>query len=222
MILRAGWIGSMHLLALFTYLTIHQTYVVIRYSVTMYASRSFLKSDLHLHTTLPKYSTYSNIQVSSLIRFIAALNSFPKLCNVLQNFKLVLDIPLDHNKLLNFNLLQDLATRSYFHICSYMVKFAFSYFLLDNQQICLINEAQSCSNTLFFNTLSIFPHIQVFVKVWSILLKYNILQSTRSAISHRINLCFGSICISCQWGFSAGLWILIKVCSTSSLHSYSP
>ena len=136
----------MHLLALFTYLTIHQTYVVIRYSVTMYASRSFLKSDLHLHTTLPKYSTYSNIQVSSLIRFNVALNALPKLCNVLQNFKLVLDIPLDHNKLLNFNLLQDLATRSYFHICSYMVKFTFSYFLLDNQQICLINKAQSCSN----------------------------------------------------------------------------
>ena len=123
----------------------------------MYASRSFLKSDLHLHTTLPKYSTYSNIQVSSLIRFNVALNALPKLCNVLQNFKLVLDIPLHHNKLLNFNLLQHLTTRSYFHMCSYMVNFGFSYFLLDNQQICLINEAWSYSIISFSIRFQYFP-----------------------------------------------------------------
>ena len=137
-------------------------------------------------------------------------------------FKLVLDIPSDHNKLLNFNLLQDLATRYCFHICLYMVKYFFSCFLLDYQKIFLINEARSFSNTLFFNTLSILPHNQVSVKVWSIPLKSNIIQYTRFSVSHRINFYFGSICISCYWGFLVGLWILIKVCSTTSLYSCSP
>ena len=135
-------------------------------------------------------------------------------------FKLDLDIPSDDNKLISFIILQDLATRYCFHIFSYMVKSSFSYFLLDDKQICLINEARSCSNTLF-NTLLIFPHNQVSFKVWSIPLKSSIIQYTRFSISNRINLCFGSICIYFQWGFLAGLWILIKVYSTTSLYSCS-